>query len=376
VIADDDRPGPADRCLRRYPSPVRILSPVGNPDEVAPLIEAGADEFYAGLFPKGWYERWGRGSWPNRRGPGPANVETLDELARLGDAAHTGDAEMYIAFNQQYYPDDQADFVLEIAEDALKRGIVDAFIVTDPGLLAALKDLGARVFASTVAVALNADAARFLVELGAERIILSRHLHLAEVQQLAEAVPDIELEVFLMNDNCYFEEGFCSTTHSMPGFGVYCMTPWELHVTDDRSGGGIVEPEERARWDFLVEEHREFLRHLGSRGHGEGKLKMPLGPCGLCAIPDLMDLGIHSGKIVGREANLFRKIRSVQAVRHIRDVYEETGDKRAAKSAAVEMRGDAKGCSSGYSCYYRSARDRSLIPLPTRPRGPRRPRRQ
>lgn len=352
---------------------MNILSPVGNPDEVAPLVEAGADEFYAGLFPQGWYERWGRGSWPNRRGPGPANVETIDDLGRLADAAHTGNVPLFIAFNQQYYPDDQADFLLEIAQQALDRGAADAFIVTDPGMIVALKALGATVFASTVAVALNADSALFLHELGADRIILSRHLHLAEVEALAQAAPDLDLEVFLMNDNCYFEEGFCSTTHSMPGFGVYCMTPWELEVRDDRTGGPIVEPEERARWDFLVEEHREFLRHLGSRGHGEGRLKMPLGPCGLCAIPDLMDLGMHSGKIVGREANLFRKIRSVQAVRHIRDVYAETGDKRAAKAAAVELRGDPAGCSAGYSCYYRSARDRALIPLPSRPRGPRRP---
>jgi putative protease len=353
---------------------VNILSPVGNPDEVVPLIEAGADELYAGVFPQGWYERWGRGSWPNRRGPGPANVETMDDLGRLADAANKGSVPLFVAFNQQHYPDDQADFLLDIARQAQERGAVDAFIVTDPGMIVALKEQGATVFASTVAVALNADSARFLSELGADRIILSRHLHLAEVKQLAEAAPDLDLEVFLMNDNCYFEEGFCSTTHSMPGFGVYCMTPWELQVTDDRSGGGIEEPEERARWDFLVEEHREFLRHLGSRGHGEGSLKMPLGPCGLCAIPELMDLGMHSGKIVGREANLFRKLRSVQAVRHIRDVYRETGDARKAKAAAVELRGDPAGCASGYSCYYRSARDRSLIPLPTRPRGPLRPR--
>ena len=362
---------------------MHILSPLASADEVAPLVAAGADEFYAGLFPQGWYERWGRGSWPNRRGPGAANVQTLDELAGLADAAHgvgpkAGDrrADLYIAFNQQYYPDDQADFILGIAEEAQKRGLVDAFIVTDPGLILAIKAEipDARVYASTVAVALNAESVRFLQRIGCDRIILSRHLDLSEIAALRAAVPDADLELFLMNDNCYFEEGFCSTTHTMPGFGVYCMTPWELKIVDDRTGEGIAQPEERARWDFLVEEHREYLRHLAHRGHGEGPTKMPLGPCGLCAIPELMDLGISSGKIVGREANLFRKIRSVQAVRHVRDVYLETGDARAAKKAAVELRGDPEGCASGYSCYYRSARDRSLIPMPTRPRGPRRPR--
>ena len=98
---------------------------------------------------------------------------------------------------------------------------------------------------------------------------------------------------------------------------------------------------------------------------------MPLGPCGLCAIPELMALGIDSGKIVGREAALFRKIRSVQGVRHVRDV-SEADSPSAAKAAAVELRGDPRGCSGGYSCYYREARQRDLIPLPGRPRSPRR----
>lgn len=369
---------------------MRILSPIAGPHEAAPLIEGGADEFYCGIFPQEWYAKWGRGAWPNRRGPGPANLETLDQMKALAAAVHGDEggpragqqrADLYAAFNQQYYPDDQADFLLEIARSIWDEGAIDAFIVTDPGFMASLKAAipDIRIFASTVSVALNADSVRFFEDLGCERTILSRHMEIRELATLREAVPDAALEVFLMNDNCYFEEGFCSTTHTMPGFGVYCMTPWELKVLAEPKVAGqdspqpISDPEERARWDFLIEEHREYIRHLGNRGHGEGRTAMPLGPCGLCAIPELMDLGIHSGKIVGREANLFRKIRSVQGVRYIRDLYAETGDKRAVKRAAVELRGDPQGCSDGYSCYYRSARDRSVIPLPTRPRGPKRP---
>lgn len=359
---------------------MKILAPIAAAAEAEPLVAAGADEFYAGLFPKGWFDRWGRGAWPNRRGPGPANLETIDELVALSEAVRGAGPtslgappELYVALNQQFYTDDQADFLVEVAEEAAERAGVDAFIVTDPGFAARLarSSMTARVFASTVAVALNADSVKFLADLGCSRVILSRHMHLRELEVLRAAVPDVELEVFLLNDNCYFEEGFCSTTHTMPGFGVYCMTPWELKVTrDDQDGAPLTDPEERARWDFLIEEHREFLRSLAHRGHGEGRAAMPLGPCGLCAIPDLIDIGIDCGKIVGREASMFRKIRSVQAVRHIRDVKLE-GTNRDAKSAAVSLRGDARGCSAGYSCYYREARDRELIPLPGRPRGPR-----
>jgi putative protease len=371
---------PTSPC-RKYAYAVKILAPIASAGEAEPLVAAGADEFYAGLFPRGWYARWGRGAWPNRRGPGPANLETIEELETLsaavraaGPTARGERPELYVALNQQYYTDTQADFLIDVAAEAADRAGVDAFIVTDPGFGSRLvrEVPSARVFASTVGVALNADSAKFFVDLGFSRVILSRHLHLREVERIRVAAPDIELEVFLLNDNCYFEEGFCSTTHTMPGFGVYCMTPWEMRVTrDDQDGAPLRDPEERARWDFLVEEHREFLRNLAHRGHGSGRTAMPLGPCGLCAIPELMALGIDSGKIVGREAALFRKIRSVQGVRHVRDV-SEADSASAAKAAAVELRGDPRGCSGGYSCYYREARQRDLIPLPGRPRSPRR----
>jgi putative protease len=354
---------------------MKILAPIAAASEAEPLVAAGADEFYAGLFPRGWYERWGRGAWPNRRGPGPANLETIEELEALaaaveaaGPTASGARPELYVTLNQQYYTDDQADFLVDVAIESAERANVDAFIVTDPGFAARLARAipTSRVFASTVAVALNSDSVKFLVDIGCSRIILSRHLHLKELEVIRRAVPDVELEVFLLNDNCYFEEGFCSTTHTMPGFGVYCLTPWEMKVTrDDQGGAGLTDPEERARWDFLIEEHREFLRSLSHRGHGSGRAAMPLGPCGLCAIPDLMEIGIDCGKIVGREASLFRKIRSVQGVRHIRDVARER-TARDAKAAAIELRGDPRGCASGYSCYYREARDRDLIPLPRR----------
>lgn len=354
---------------------MRILSPVASPEEVEPLADGGADELFCGIFPTQWYERWGRGAWPNRRGPGPANVESVAELGAIADAAHARDRKVFVALNQQFHPDDQAEFLLELARTIHDRGAADAFIVTDPGFIALLKDEipDCSIFASTVTVALNSDAVKFLAELGCDRVILSRHLTLSEIAEIRAGAPDVELEVFLLNDNCYFEEGFCSTTHTMPGFGVYCMTPWELQITRDGDADAIVDPEERARWDFLVEEHREYLRHLGNRGHGDSRARLPLGPCGLCAIPELIDLGIHSGKIVGREANLYRKIRSVQAVRHIRDSYLQGRDAGATKAAAVELRGDLRGCASGYSCYYREARNRDLIPFPTRARGPRRP---
>ena len=354
---------------------MRILSPVVAAEEVAPLTASGADELYCGLFPERWYRRWGRGAWPNRRGPGAGNLGSVEEVRRLADAAHSRRVPLYLTLNQQFYPDDQADLLLEIARELAHAGAVDAFVVADPGFMAQLQDElpGCRVFASTVSVALNSGAVRFLTGLGCSRVILSRHLTLHELTRLRAGAPEVELEVLLLNDNCRFEEGLCSTAHSIPGFGVYCATPWQVDV--HRVGARLEPPQpiddpiDRAAWDLALREHRALLRHLTFRGTGGGRAALPLGPCGLCALPELIDLGITSVKIVGREASLYRKLRSVQAVRHLRDLYLGGSDAEAVKEAAVALRSDREGCIAGYSCYYRSARPHRLRAAAAAPSG-------
>jgi len=366
---------------------MKILAPLGNESEVAALVQAGADEFFCGLFPTGWFERWGRAGWPNRRGPGPANIEELDDLARLADSVHShrdsspkqAPLPLFVAMNQQFYSDEQAEFLLEQAKTIAARGSADAVIVTDPGFMRLLGEELPQlpIFASTVSVALNSESVLFLQELGCARIIVSRHLHLEELADLQAALPGVQLEVFLLNDNCYFEEGFCSTAHSLPGFGVYCMTPWEFEVCrDDHGGAPIEDPDEKERWNFLIDEHLALQRSLSHQGYGAGTTSLPLGPCGLCAVPELIEMGIHSGKIVGREAGMYRKIRSVQAVRYVRDSYLETRDGRETRRRALELRGDPQGCADGFFCYYRSARERDLVTMPSRARGPRPPRKK
>lgn len=350
---------------------MKILAPLHSVEEVEPLSTGGADEFFCGFFPRRWYERWGRGAWPNRRGPGSANLDDVERIGPIVDAAAARGRPVHLTLNAPFHTDAQTDFLLGEAARAAALG-VSAFIVTDPGLILRLREAlpGVAVFASTVAVATNAEACLFLQELGCSRVILSRHLSLAEIAGLRAAAPDVELEAFILNDNCWFEEGFCATTHSLPGFGVYCLTPWTYELQDN-DGSPITDPQRLAQWDFVVDEHRALLGTLSARGSGSGRVGMPLGPCGLCAIPELMDLRINSVKIVGREASLFRKLRSVQAVRHVRDTHVEHGDARRTKAAAISVREDHDGCAEGYGCYYRSARDRTLIPLPGRRPSPR-----
>ncbi len=314
-----------------------LLAPLSAAEEVEPLVRAGATDLYCGLFDRGWARRWGLGSWPNRRGPGPANLGDLEELERTGQEAAAAGVRLHLVLNSPLLGDEQEAAVLALARTAVEELGVHGLIVANPGLLRPLADTGALVTASTLCTVRNAEAALLLADLGAHRIVLSRQLALAEMRTIRDRTPGLELEAFVLNDACVFEEGSCFTAHALPGWGgTYCL-------------GDRRVLEESDAWA----RHRAWTDALGARGFSAAGL--PRGPCGLCALPALADMGIDGVKVVGREAHPYRKVRSVQMVRHVLDGLDAGGPEEAS-SRALALRDDAGGCRSGLSCLYPEAR--------------------
>jgi U32 family peptidase len=316
---------------------VDLLAPLSAAKEVEPLVRAGATDLYCGLFDRGWARRWGLGSWPNRRGPGPANLGDLDELERTGREVADAGARLHLVLNAPLLDEEQEAAVLALARRAVDDLGVHGLITANPGLLRPLADTGALITASTLCTVRNAEAALLLGDLGARRIVLSRQLTLAEMRTIRERTPGLELEVFVLNDACVFEEGSCFTAHALPGWGgTYCLA--------DRRVG-----EDSGAWA----RNKAWTDALGSRGFSAGGL--PRGPCGLCALPALEAMGIDGVKVVGREAHPYRKVRSVQMVRHVLDGLEADGPAEATDRALV-LRDDSTGCRAGFSCLYPEAR--------------------
>lgn len=316
---------------------VDLLAPLSAAKEVEPLVRAGATDLYCGLFDRGWARRWGLGAWPNRRGPGPANLGDLDELERAGREAAAAGVRLHLVINAPLLDDGQEAAVTALARKAVAELGVHGLIVAHPGLLRPLAATGALITASTLCTVRNAEAALLLGDLGARRIVLSRQLTLAEMRTIRDRTPGLELEAFVLNDACAFEEGSCFTAHALPGSaGPYCLA--------NRRASGISRAWER---------HRAWTDALGVRGFSAGGL--PRGPCGLCALPALAAMGIDGVKVVGREAHPYRKVRSVQMVRHVLDGLETDGPAEATRRA-LALRDDADGCRAGLSCLYPEAR--------------------
>lgn len=206
---------------------MKILAPVNSAGEVPALISHGAMELYCGVHPGAWTRRHGKKVWLNRRGAG--NVESFAELKEITGIAHSRGVTVCLTLNLPFYPPEHYGDVLAMAERATAECGVDALIVADPGLIRAIKESAPNTVipASSLAVVLNSQAVRFFRKLGAARIIFPRYTGLANLRQVIAAAGEaVEYEVFILNDGCMFEEGYCHASHSFGG--AFC-SPFRDH---------------------------------------------------------------------------------------------------------------------------------------------------
>lgn len=314
---------------------MKILAPLRHSDEVAPLLEAGADEFFCGVTPPDWESRFGQ-AWANRRAPQSAGVPNVADFERIVDRSEN--LPVYVALNAPCYPSDAVDLLAAFGETLLEKGAA-GLIVADMDLLLALVEggLGPHLHLSSLATCINAGSAKFYRELGIRRIILPRHLTLGEIETIQ--IPGLEFEAFLLNDGCVFEEGLCATTHAA---GAFC--------TLDGEGTEGVSAETLERYAFW----KWTLNHCGCRTGND----YPMGPCGLCAIPRLLRAGIASLKVVGREASLPRKEASVRIAALSLRLARGGSSPEEIRQAVIDLRGAPQMCEERHLCYYPDLWDR------------------
>lgn len=312
------------------------------------MARAGADEFYCGLVPREWQGRFGRSTLNRRLG---GNLQSFEELKRAVVVAHELGKRVSVAFNAQSYARDRWDDVLAIFDGIAAAG-ADAVIVGDLALLAALgrQRPPFRLHLSSVASCHNAEAAGLAAELGAARVILPRHVTLAEMGRMCRSLPVLEFEAFVLNDGCVFEEGSCHTLH-LPGSlgGPICLERFRYEYR--RSDGAPLAGLELERLRANDEAWDKWLWYVFSCGFTVTPKGLPHGPCGLCAIPRLTAAGVAAVKIAGRDGPLERRLKSVETTRAALD--RSFGSEPELVAFAQGLRGKPELCHSGFMCYYR-----------------------
>jgi putative protease len=335
---------------------MKILAPLSREREVEVLAKCGADEFYTGVMPREWIERFSTSVWPNRRGPFSGNFNTIPELNGAIRTAHLLGKAVYIVFNSPYYTLSQINVLIPLVRELVQQVEPDGLIVGDVGLILAMRESGIdlQVIVSTLAVAHNVESIRFFRSIGASRVILPRQMSISEIRALRPKVTDVEIEAFILNDTCVFQEGHCHTQHNLPNMESFCYTPWEyrtLSNVDLRP----VDGKEEEEWCHHLEDYREWLWYCKNCGYSMTLRGLTNGACGLCAIYKLVEAGVDAVKIVGRESSLDRKAKSVIVVRKVLDRVLSGASEGEAMREARNLRNTPELCGSGYMCYYRDA---------------------
>ena len=192
------RPGYNGRS--RFPTTAAVkrpelLAPAGTLRNMRYAFAYGADAVYAGL---------------PRYSLRVRNNDFLHDNLAIGIAeAHEQGRQFFVAVNVMPHDAKLGTFLDDL------RPVVemepDAFIMADPGLILLVRETWPElpVHLSVQANTMNSASVRFWQRQGLTRVILSRELSLEQIEAIRQAVPDMELEVFVHGALCIAYSGRC-----------------------------------------------------------------------------------------------------------------------------------------------------------------------
>lgn len=182
------------------PQLLELLSPAKNLECGISAIDHGADAVYIGAL---------------RFGARSAAGNSIEDIATLCNYAHQYGAKVYVTVNTIVY-DNELDETIALIQQLQSIG-VDALLIQDMGILSLLnkKTLNDSIalHASTQTDNRTADKVRWLASLGFKRVVLARELSINEIRAIHEAVPEVELEVFVHGALCVSYSGQCYASH-------------------------------------------------------------------------------------------------------------------------------------------------------------------
>ena len=269
---------------------LELLSPAGDMERLKMSVLYGADSVYlAGTA-------FGMRSFAGNFSP--------EELPRAVKFAHDHGVKVHVTVNTMPRNDEIAALppYLEQLDDAK----VDSLILADLGAftLAGKYAPHCQRHISTQQSIANYECAQAWYDLGAQRVVLARELHLNEIAQIRQKVsPELEIETFGHGAMCVSYSGRCLLSNYMTG--------------RDSNRGACAQPcryqyalmeEKRPGEYFPVYEDEKGTYILNSRDM-----------CMIDHLKDLMDAGVDCIKVEGRAKSAYYAAIVTGAYRHCID---------------------------------------------------------
>ncbi len=202
----------------------------------------------------------------------------------------------------------------------------DAMIMADPGLIMMVRDKWPQVpiHLSVQANTMNAATVKFWARMGVSRVILSRELSLDEIEEIRQACPDMELEVFVHGALCIAYSGRCLLSGYMSHRDANqgsCTNScrWDYKVKAASSQADSDNPDIRhsaADEPWLLEEKQRPGEEMAIYEDEAGTYIMNSKDLRAVEhIQRLVDIGVDSLKIEGRTKSIYYVTRVCQSYR-------------------------------------------------------------
>lgn len=273
---------------------VELLAPAGDLEKLKMALVYGADAVYMGGH------RFGlRASSKNF---------SIEEMKEAVEFAHSMQKKIYITLNMIPHNEDLEgleDYMLELESLG-----VDAFIISDPGILMTAREVvpNMEIHLSTQANNTNYKSANFWYKQGVKRVVVARELSFEEISKIRASIPaEMDIEAFVHGAMCISYSGRCLMSNYMTG--------------RDANKGACAHP---CRWKYnLVEETRPgeyFPVYEDERGTYFFNSK---DLCMIEYIPEIIQSGVGSLKVEGRMKTAYYVASVVRAYRMAIDSYYE-----------------------------------------------------
>jgi U32 family peptidase len=253
---------------------MELLAPAGNLEKLKAAVRFGAGAVYCAAGPYSLRA--------------PETSFSLSELAAGISFAHQHRCKVYVAMNIFAFDDDLDKMTAYLKEAALLG--IDAVIVSDPGVIYRIRQLGidVKIHLSTQANTTNSAGVKFWASQGVRRIILARELSLPRIRMIKDNAPEMELEILAHGAMCIAYSGRCLLSKFMTGHSANrgrCTQScrWEYHLR---------ETTRRAEQTICEDTKGTYI--LNSRDL-----------CMIEHIPEIAAAGIDSIKIEGRMKSVY-----------------------------------------------------------------------
>jgi len=249
-----------------------LILPGGDLERVKIAFQYGADAVYVGL-----------NKYSLRKTEVRFDLPEIDEAINY---AHSRSKRLFVTFNVFAHNKDLKNLAADMRKVASFKP--DAFIIADPGIVALAKRIAPDIpiHLSTQANTVNIEGVKYWQAQGVKRIVLARELTLEEIKEIHQAIPEMELEIFVHGSMCISYSGRCLLSHYMAGRSANngdCAQPcrWNYNI--------YLEEKMRPGEYYAIEESTDGTNIMGSKD-----LRL------VRYLPEIIEAGVAGLKIEGR----------------------------------------------------------------------------